>query len=51
MRLGLQPVANDAGALLSILWPRFREAEVGDVVALDESCYARMGMNSNGVAR
>jgi len=31
----LQPVANDAGALLAISGPLFREAVVSHVVALD----------------
>ena len=34
-RLGLQPVADDAGALFAIGRPGFREAMVGVVVGFD----------------
>jgi hypothetical protein len=34
-RLGLQPVANDAGALLAISWPGLREGVVHHVVGFD----------------
>jgi hypothetical protein len=34
LRFGFQPPANHAGALFAISWPRFREAVIGNVVAL-----------------
>jgi len=33
--LGLEPITDDASAHLAIFWPLFREAVVGNVVALD----------------
>jgi hypothetical protein len=34
-RFSLQPIADDAGTLLAIIWPRLWEDVVGYVVALD----------------
>ena len=34
-RLGLQPLADDASALLAIIWPAWREPIVDNIVAID----------------
>jgi hypothetical protein len=34
-RLGLQPVANNAGVLFSILWPSLGEGVIHHIIALD----------------